>query len=396
MGWTWIPADNGWSRKVRSQPSWSGAPDRAKGQKKPKARKWAPYAVCKSGCTPECATSFMDVSRILSGKQPTCKFCNTAWDPTQYPLCQAIKDKKEKDSSQGNPPGNSAANAAKAPANAGAPGDGPRIGSGFTTPPQIPPEMDWIEQDMVNTLHSLYHANSGVQDPARWEGLKTSLTGITDPTKLGQLDFIIQKPAMAPKQAMHQSTVWLQTVRAKKNRCDHLRITTKAALDKHKLHAMEVRAKLQQEEDRLAEEATDAMSNALNAQKELEEAQATYDKEMEQMVTPPTAPIDEDPEDEVMPSAQDLENQAKVTKELEAKATALAMDMCKKGISNPEDIKMDEDGKRSLTECVELCHKTLRRVPTSGPRAAKIARTAIAPEVAAVLQKQADEAKTGM
>ena len=133
------------------------------------------------GCTPECATSFMDVSRILSGKQPTCKFCNTAWDPTQYPLCQAIKDKKAKEAHQVNPPGTApAADAAKPPANAGEGGNGPKVGSGFTIPPPIPPGVDFVTREKVAAMHGFYFADVDVQTPEKWDQIKFMVTGITD------------------------------------------------------------------------------------------------------------------------------------------------------------------------------------------------------------------------
>jgi hypothetical protein len=386
--------------KIKSKPSSKGASgqwvdynqDFNGGRKGPKksGRKWAPYAVCKSGSTPQCATSFMDVSRILSGKQPTCKFCNTAWDPTQYPLCQAIKDKKAKDGGSSQPSG--AASAVKPPANAGEAGSGPRIGSGFLTPPPIPAGMDWITADKVQTLHSLYHQHDEYQLPDRWEGLKMGLTGTSDPERLKQLDFIIQKPALAPKQAMHQSAVWLQQVRAKLNRCDQLRISTKATLDRHRLHAIEVRTKLEQEDERLAEEATDAECAAHQAQKELEEAQAAHDKEMDTLITPP-APVGKEDLDEDMEAA-DREEKSKeaMAKELEEKATALAKEMCKKSNGVADSIVVDEDSKRSIAKCVEECHITLRK-NSSGQRAAKVARVATDSALAAGIQQQAEEAK---
>jgi hypothetical protein len=340
----------------------------------------------------------MDVSRIISGKQPRCKFCNTAWDPAQYPLCKAIQDKQQ----VGDTPSAAPAASAAPPANAGEATSLPKIGSGFIAPPAIPAELGWVTKSQVQTLHQVYHSDGDIQaDPARWKLIKEHITGIKDDTKLGQLDFIIQQPPMAPKQAMHHSTVRLNEVRAKMHRNDNHRVSSKAAVDRYKLHIKETHAKLQAELEKLEALSIDADALHRQAAEEYEQAHAAWTKEMQE-ITSKAPHLSPEGEDETMePSPEEQVFLDKMVDSLQANAKEIAKQMAQKSGAAPDaeasDVQMDEAAKRSIAESVQESYSLLRKqTAAGGPRAAKVARLTTAPEMAEGIQQQAEKAKKGL
>jgi hypothetical protein len=241
-----------------------------------------------------------------------------------------------------------------------------------------------------------------MQNPEKWRQIKDLVSGITDQAQLEQLDFIIQKPEVPPKQAIHEGTNALQMLIGRRNRCQQAKTTTKNALTKHQLYKAEMFEKLEQEEERLSKEAIDADCLWIQAQAELNEAQETHDKGMEALVAGRAkAPAADGAQDVDMdPSPEEIASMAQAEQGMQAMVQELAFQLIQKGAAakaeKPADIQMDEAGKRSITQSVQEQFSGLRKAAGGAPRATKVARISVAPGVAEDIQHKAEQAKKGL